>query len=126
MHVPDDLLYSTDHEWVKVDGDVARIGVTDYAQDSLGDVVFVDVPKVGTTVTAGQSFSEVESTKAVSEIYAPVAGEIVEVNESLGGEPERLNRDPYGEGWLCAIRMSDTTELGALMDGDAYRNLTGS
>ena len=126
MHVPDDLLYSTDHEWVKVDGDVARIGVTDYAQDSLGDVVFVDVPKVGTTVTAGQSFSEVESTKAVSEIYAPVAGEIVEVNESLGGEPERLNRDTYGEGWLCAIRMSDTTELGALMDGDAYRNLTGS
>ena len=126
MHVPDDLLYSTDHEWVKVDGDVARIGVTDYAQDSLGDVVFVDVPKVGTVVIAGQSFSEVESTKAVSEIYAPVAGEIVEVNESLGGEPERLNRDPYGEGWLCAIRMSDTTELDALMDGDAYRNLTGS
>ena len=126
MHVPDDLLYSTDHEWVKVDGDVARIGVTDYAQDSLGDVVFVDVPKVGTVVIAGQSFSEVESTKAVSEIYAPVAGEIVEVNESLGGEPERLNRDPYGEGWLCAIRMSDTTELDALMDGDAYRNLTES
>ncbi len=125
MRVPDELLYSADHEWIRIDGDLATIGVTDYAQDSLGDVVYVDIPKIGTRVMLSESFSEVESTKAVSEIYAPVAGEIIEVNETLNGEPERLNRDPYGDGWLCVIRMADAAAVEHLMAADAYRSLIG-
>ena len=123
MQIPDELRYSSDHEWVKVEGDSVRIGITDYAQDALGDVVFVDVPTVGTEVTAGQSFSEVESTKSVSDIYAPVSGTVSEANADLADAPERLNDDPYGEGWICVITMTDPGQLDGLMDAAAYRSL---
>ncbi len=123
MNVPDELRYSTDHEWVRVDGDRATLGITDYAQDALGDVVFVDVPEVGTQVEAGKSFSEIESTKSVSDVYSPVSGTIVEVNADLADAPERLNDDPYGEGWICVIELSDASELDELMDAAAYREL---
>ena len=124
MNVPDDLLYSTDHEWIqRVDGSV-RIGITDYAQDALGDVVFVQVPSVGTTISAGDSFSEVESTKSVSDIYAPVSGVVTAVNEALAADPAAVNSDPYGAGWLCVIEPSSPTELDSLLDSVAYRALT--
>ena len=123
MHVPDDLRYSSDHEWVRVEAGRARIGITDFAQDSLGDVVFVDLPEVGTAAAVGASISEVESTKSVSDIYAPVSGTIVEVNGDLSDAPERLNEDPYGEGWICAIELSDPAEVDGLLDAAAYRAL---
>jgi glycine cleavage system H protein len=123
MNVPEHLRYSTDHEWVRIDGNRVVLGITDYAQDALGDVVFVDVPEVGTTVAAGDSFSEVESTKSVSDIYAPVGGVIVETNTELGDSPERLNDDPYGDGWICVIEVADTADLEALMDAAAYQAL---
>jgi glycine cleavage system H protein len=123
MNVPEDLRYSKDHEWARREGDQVRIGVTDYAQDALGDVVFVQVPDVGTAVALGDSFSEVESTKSVSDIYAPVTGTIVEVNAELADAPQRLNEDPYGEGWLCVITLDDPSQLDELMDAAAYRAL---
>jgi len=124
MNVPDDLLYSKDHEWVRVEADGrVRIGVTDYAQDALGDVVYVQIPAVGTAVTTGDSFSEVESTKSVSDIYAPVTGTLAEVNQALGDEPQQVNADPYGNGWLCVIALSDPSELSGLLDASAYRAL---
>jgi glycine cleavage system H protein len=123
MNVPEDLRYTSDHEWVRVEGDRVRIGITDYAQDALGDVVFVQVPEVGTAVGAGDSFSEVESTKSVSDIYAPVKGTIVEVNAELADAPQRVNDDPYGEGWLCVIEPSDPSSLDTLLDAAAYRAL---
>jgi glycine cleavage system H protein len=123
MNVPEDLRYSKDHEWARREGDQVRIGVTDYAQDALGDVVFVQVPDVGTAVALGDSFSEVESTKSVSDIYAPVTGTIVEVNAELSDAPQRLNEDPYGEGWLCVISLDDPAQLDELMDAAAYRAL---
>jgi glycine cleavage system H protein len=101
MQIPDDLRYSSDHEWARADGDVVRVGITDYAQDALGAVVFVDLPKVGTDVSAGGAIGEVESTKSVSEIYAPVSGTITAINDSLTSAPEAVNADPYGEGWIC-------------------------
>ena len=119
MNVPDDLAYSSDHEWIRSDGARARVGITDYAQDALGDVVFVQLPEVGTTVNAGDAIAEVESTKSVSDIYAPVSGTIVEVNADLSDAPERLNEDPYGEGWIFVIETGDgSTEL---LDATAYR-----
>ena len=126
MNTPEDLRYTSDHEWVRREGDRVRIGITDYAQDALGDVVFVEVPTVGRSVSAGESFSEVESTKSVSDIYAPVGGEVVEVNDELGEAPERLNEDPYGEGWICIIAMSDAAEYDNLLDAAAYRALIES
>ncbi|CAN5779170.1 glycine cleavage system protein GcvH [soil metagenome] len=123
MNVPDELRYSTDHEWIRVDGNQVRIGITDYAQDALGDVVFVQIPDVGSAVASGAGISEVESTKSVSDIYAPVAGTIVEVNSELDANPERLNADPYGEGWICTIEVADAAELDALLDAEAYRKL---
>jgi len=123
MNVPEQLRYSSDHEWIRVDGNKITLGITDYAQDALGDVVFVDVPDVGTAVTVGGSFSEVESTKSVSDIYSPVSGSIVEVNADLGDEPERLNDDPYGEGWICVIELADPSELDHLMDAAGYTAL---
>ncbi len=126
MNIPDDLLYSKDHEWVSVQGDAARVGITDYAQDALGDVVYVDLPRVGDQVEAGSSFSEVESTKSVSELYAPVSGTITEVNDELADTPERVNEDPYGEGWIVLIEMSSPVELDALLDGAAYGALIES
>ncbi|MDG2026714.1 MAG: glycine cleavage system protein GcvH [Acidimicrobiales bacterium] len=123
MNVPEGLRYSSDHEWVAVDGDVARIGITDYAQDALGDVVYVDLPRTGDAIAAADSFGEVESTKSVSELYAPVSGEIAAVNDELADAPEKLNEDPYGEGWIVTITMSDAAELDGLLDADGYRAL---
>lgn len=123
MNIPEGLRYSSDHEWALVEGDTAKIGITDYAQDALGDVVYVDLPAVGSTVEVGGSFGEVESTKSVSDLYAPVTGEVININDDLADAPERLNEDPYGEGWLCTIRMSDPGQLEALLDAEAYRAL---
>ncbi len=123
MNVPDDLRYSTDHEWARVENGKVRVGITDFAQDTLGDVVFVQVPEIGTKVEAGATFGEVESTKSVSDLYAPVAGTIVEVNGDLADAPNRLNEDPYGEGWICVIEPEDTGQLDALLDAEAYRAL---
>jgi len=123
MNVPDELRYSADHEWIRVDGTTVRIGITDYAQDALGDVVYVQIPDVGSSVSAGQGISEVESTKSVSDIYAPVAGTIVEVNADLDAAPEQINADPYGGGWICAIEVADQSALDGLLDAEAYRKL---
>ena len=124
MNVPDDLRYTSDHEWARLeDGGRVRIGITDYAQDALGDVVFVQLPDPDTQVAAGASFSEVESTKSVSDIYAPVAGTVVDVNAELADAPQRLNEDPYGEGWICVIQTADAGSYDGLMDAEAYRNL---
>jgi glycine cleavage system H protein len=120
MNVPENLKYSSDHEWIAVDGDTARVGITDYAQDALGDVVFVELPTVGEAVAASGPISEVESTKSVSDIFAPVSGTIAEVNDALVDAPERLNDDPYGEGWLFTITMSDPDELEGLLDAAGY------
>lgn len=124
MNIPAELRYSSDHEWVRVDGATATIGITEYAQDALGDVVFVEMPDAGLAVAAGESFSEVESTKSVSDIYAPITGSISEINAELESQPELLNSDPYGAGWICRIEISDPSELDALMDAEAYRALT--
>lgn len=121
MNVPDDLRYTADHEWVRVEGGRARIGITDYAQDALGDIVFVQLPEPGAEVEAGSSFTEVESTKSVSDIYAPVAGRVVEVNQDLSEVPQRLNEDPYGEGWICLIEPRVPGDLDQLLDADGYR-----
>jgi glycine cleavage system H protein len=123
MNVPAELRYSTDHEWTKVQGTRIRVGITDYAQDALGDVVFVQVPVVGTTVSAGDAFGEVESTKSVSDIYAPVSGTIVAVNEELAESPQLLNEDPYGKGWICEIEVGSEADFGALLDAAAYSAL---
>ena len=123
MNVPDDLRYSTDHEWARLEDGKVRVGITDYAQDTLGDVVFVQAPEVGATVAAGDAFGEVESTKSVSEIYAPVGGTVVEVNADLADAPNRLNDDPYGEGWICVLDPDDPAALDALLDADGYRKL---
>jgi glycine cleavage system H protein len=120
--IPEDLKYTAEHEWVRSEGSRVRVGITHYAQDALGDIVFVSLPEVGATVTAGQSFGEVESTKSVSEIYAPVSGEVVARNEQLDGRPDLLNQDPYGEGWLVEIEA--TGEESALLDASAYKSLT--
>ena len=124
MQVPQNLRYSSDHEWVSVDGTRVRVGITDYAQDALGDVVYVEVPTVGQVVNAGDSFGEVESTKSVSDVYAPVSGTVVAVNEALSATPEALNQDPYGNGWLCEIEMSDAAQIDGLLDAEGYQALT--
>ncbi len=126
MRIPDELRYSTDHEWIRTDGTTARLGITDYAQDALGDVVFVQLPEVGATVAAGASIGEVESTKSVSEVYSPVAGTVLAVNDALRDAPEQLNADPYGEGWICDIEVEDPATVDALLDAAAYAQLTES
>ena len=126
MNVPDDLRYSPDHEWVRVEDGKATIGITDYAQDALGDVVFVSLPAVGATVKAGEGMSEVESTKSVSDIYAPVTGTVVEVNDLLADNPQTVNEDPYGAGWLCVIELGDPAEVDTLLVADDYRALVDS
>ena len=123
MNVPEELQYSSDHEWIRVDGNRVTIGITDYAQDALGDVVYVQVPDQGATVAAGAGISEVESTKSVSDIYAPVAGTIVEVNGDLEATPEKLNADPYGDGWICVIEVADADAISGLLDAAGYRSL---
>jgi glycine cleavage system H protein len=117
---PTDLLYHAEHDWARIDGDVATFGITWFAQDALGEVVFFDPPDVGTTVTAGESYAEVESVKAVSDVIAPLSGEIVEVNVGLGDTPDAINNDPYGEGWMVKVRLSDPSETGSLLDASAY------
>lgn len=123
MHVPENLRYSPDHEWALADGDVVRVGITDYAQDALGDVVYVDLPEVGARLDQGSPFGEVESTKSVSDLYAPVTGTVTEVNQELVDAPERLNEDPYGEGWICVIAPDDVGQVEDMLDADAYRSL---
>ena len=123
MNVPDDLRYSKDHEWARLEDGRVRIGITDYAQDALGDVVFVQIPEVGARVALGDSFSEVESTKSVSDIYAPISGTIAEANQERADAPQRVNEDPYGEGWLVVIDADDAGQLDQLLDAAAYRAL---
>ena len=118
---PDDLLYHPEHDWARMDGDHAVFGITWYAQDQLGEVVFFEPPSAGTTVSKDQPYAEVESVKAVSDVYAPLSGEIVEVNEDLGERPERINEDPYGDGWLVKVRLSDQAEKEQLMDAETYK-----
>jgi glycine cleavage system H protein len=126
MDVPDDLRYTTDHEWARLTDGKVTVGLTDFAQDALGDVVFVQLPSAGDSVSRGGELGEVESTKSVSQVYAPVGGTVGEVNNSLAEEPERINTDPYGEGWLCVIEGSETSEFEELLDPSAYRSLTES
>ena len=123
MNVPDDRRYTQDHEWARLEDGRVRIGITDYAQDALGDVVFVQLPERGARVEAGATFSEVESTKSVSDIYAPLAGTVVEVNTELTDAPQRVNEDPYGEGWICVIEPTDAAALDALLDAEGYQRL---
>lgn len=125
MNIPEDLRYSADHEWAKLSGNSIRIGITDYAQDALGDVVFVQIPTVGAVVALGQSFSEVESTKSVSDIYAPLSGKVSQVNDALVQSPELLNSDPYGDGWICEIELSDPAQFEQLLTSAAYQSLIG-
>jgi len=117
---PDDLLYHPEHDWVRIDGDTATFGITWFAQDALGEVVFFDPPEVGSSVTKDESYAEVESVKAVSDVIAPLSGEIVEVNTALGDAPETINADPYGEGWLVKVRLSDPSETDSLLDQATY------
>ena len=124
MSIPQHLRYSSDHEWALAEGDTVRIGITDYAQDALGDVVYVELPQVGDRVGQGEPFGEVESTKSVSELFAPVSGVVTEVNDELAGAPQRLNEDPYGDGWICTVTFDDAAEFDSLLDADGYRDLT--
>ena len=124
MHIPDDLRYSTDHEWVRVvDDSTITVGVTDYAQDALGDVVFVELPEVGASLDSGASFGEVESTKSVSDLFAPVSGTVATVNDLLSENPEKINEDPYGDGWICTLTIADKSQLENLLDAAAYATL---
>ena len=122
---PDELKYHPEHDWARIEGEDATFGITWYAQDQLGEVVFVEPPEVGRTVTKDQPYAEVESVKAVSDVIAPLSGEIVEVNGGLSDRPEQINEDPYGEGWLVKVRLSDASEVDALLDAQAYRELLG-
>lgn len=123
-NVPEDLHYSKDHEWVRVEGDVAVVGITDYAQNSLGDVVYVELPKAGEEFAANESFGSVESVKAVSEVFSPVSGAVADVNEALNDEPEKVNGDPYGEGWMIKVRMSNSGEVDSLLTAAEYEDFT--
>jgi glycine cleavage system H protein len=124
VSVPSGLLYTSDHEWVRINGNVARIGITHYAQDALGDIVYIQLPEVGSTVSAHDPFSEIESTKSVNDVYAPVTGTVSAANEMLVGSPELLNNDPYGDGWICEITM-DTAHPEGLLGPDEYSQLIG-
>jgi glycine cleavage system H protein len=120
---PDELIYHAEHDWARVEGEQATFGITWYAQDSLGEVVFFDPPEVGATIAKGASYAEVESVKAVSDVIAPLSGEVVEVNEALADAPEKINEDPYGEGWLVKVKLSDSGEAESLLSAADYRNL---
>lgn len=121
MNFPDNLKYSKDHEWIRVEGDVAYVGISDFAQKELGDIVYVDITSVGQTVAANEVFGTVEAVKTVSDLFMPVSGEILEFNEALSGKPELVNSDPYQDGWMVKIKLSNTTDLDALMDKQAYQ-----
>ena len=122
---PSDLKYHEEHDWAKVDGEIATFGITWFAQDQLGEVVFVELPEVGSDVSAGQSYAEVESVKAVSDVIAPLTGEVTEVNETLSDSPETINEDPYEGGWIAKVRLNDTSEVESLLEVDAYKKLLG-
>jgi glycine cleavage system H protein len=124
MEFPDDVRYTEQHEWARVEGNVVRVGITDFAQDALGDVVYVDVPEVGAEVQAGEPFGEVESTKSVSDVYAPVTGRVVERNSELADSPQLVNDSPYGDGWMIAIEPTDASEMEGLLDAAGYRSFT--
>jgi len=123
---PEDLLYSKEHEWVKVDGDVATIGITDYAQDSLGDIVYVELPKVGATIQQFSNVGVIESVKAVSDLFTPMSGEVLEVNAQLDGDPAAVNREPYGAGWLFKVRLGDPSEAKGLLAAADYEKIASS
>ncbi len=123
-HVPENLQYSKDHEWIRVEGDTGTVGITDHAQHSLGDVVYVELPKTGETFAAHEAFGSVESVKAVSELFTPVSGEVIEINESLQDEPEKVNNDPYGEAWMIRIRINNRGELDSLLSAAEYEDYT--
>tara|TARA_B100000686_G_scaffold327428_1_gene386345 strand:+ start:587 stop:970 length:384 start_codon:yes stop_codon:yes gene_type:complete len=123
--VPDDLKYTEEHEWVRVDGDEVCIGITDFAQNALTEVVWVELPEIETQVSAMESFASVESVKSVSEIYAPVTGTVTEVNQSLEDSPEQINEDPYGSGWICKIKVGDDLDISGLLDSESYSALIG-
>lgn len=125
MNVPREFLYTSDHEWVSINGDVARVGITDYAQDALGDIVFAQLPTVGSAIEAHVSLGEIESTKSVNDIYAPLTGVVLAVNEQLLSRPELLNSDPYGEGWICELKVDPTTAA-SLLSAEAYTALIGA
>ena len=120
---PEDLKYHPEHDWARIEGDRATFGITWYAQDALGEVVFFDPPSVGSNVTKDQAYAEVESVKAVSDVFAPLSGEVLEVNEGLSDTPERVNDDPYGEGWMVKVKLTDPSEVDSLLDVDAYKDL---
>ena len=123
---PEDLKYHPEHDWARIDGDVATFGITWYAQDSLGEVVFYEPPEIGSTITKDQPYTEVESVKAVSDVYAPLSGEVIEVNEKLADSPEIINEDPYGDGWLAKVKLTEPAEADTLLDVAAYRELLAS
>ena len=123
---PEDLKYHAEHDWARIEGDQATFGITWYAQDALGEVVFFDPPEVGASVSRDDAYAEVESVKAVSDVFAPLSGEIVEVNDGLADSPEKVNQDPYGEGWMVKVRLSDPSEVDHLMDAGAYKELLKS
>jgi glycine cleavage system H protein len=123
MDYPENLKYTSEHEWALAEGDRVRVGITDFAQDALGDVVYVDIPEEGTEVQAGEAFGEVESTKSVSDLFSPVSGKVAERNARLADNPELINQDPYGEGWIIVVDMADPSQLEGLMDAQAYRRL---
>lgn len=123
MNIPSDLKYTKDHEWVKADGEEILIGITDYAQGELGDIVFIELPEVGTTVISSETFGTIEAVKAAADMYSPITGEIIAVNGLLDDSPELINQDPYGEGWILRIRISDVKEIETLLSADEYRKL---
>lgn len=123
MKIPEDLKYTKEHEWAKVEGDIAIVGITDFAQEQLSDIVFVELPEVGTQVKQGETFGTVEAVKAVSELYSPVSGEVIEVNPKLADQPELVNQDPYGEGWMIKVKIQDPGELDNLLNAEGYKKL---
>lgn len=126
MNIPQELKYSKDHEWIRVEGETAYVGITDYAQDQLGDIVYVDISfGEGDEIGAGEAFGSVEAVKTVSDLFMPVSGKLVEINEALNGEPEKINTDPYGDGWIIKIELTNPSELDALLDAAAYQEIAG-
>jgi glycine cleavage system H protein len=126
MEFPSNLRYTKDHEWIRLEGDVATVGITDFAQGELGDIVFVDIPTEGETLSAEEVFGSVEAVKTVSDLYLPVAGEVLEVNAAIDGQPDLVNSDPYGQGWMVRVKVASVADVEALMDADAYRALVGA
>jgi glycine cleavage system H protein len=126
MEYPTSLRYTKDHEWIRLEGDIATVGITDFAQGELGDIVFVDIPTQGETLAAEEVFGSVEAVKTVSDLYLPIDGEVIEVNPAIDNQPDLVNTDPYGQGWMVRVKVANAADVEALMDSDAYRKLTGA